>query len=41
MPKMMRLARNRFRACKRWFDLSLGQYRSQLLRQRAARVGTF
>jgi AraC-like DNA-binding protein len=30
-----------FRACKRWFDLSPGQYRSQLLRQGAGRVGSF
>src|ERR1043166_7061294 len=29
-----------FRACKRWFDVSPGQYRSQLLRQGAGRVGT-
>jgi AraC-like DNA-binding protein len=29
-----------FRACKRWFDLSPGQYRSQLLRQGAGRVGS-
>jgi AraC-like DNA-binding protein len=28
-----------FRACKRWFDLSPGQYRSQLARQGAGRVG--
>jgi AraC-like DNA-binding protein len=28
-----------FRACKRWFDLSPGQYRSQLVRQAAGRVG--
>jgi AraC-like DNA-binding protein len=28
-----------FRACKRWFDVSPGQYRSQLLRQGAGRVG--
>jgi AraC-like DNA-binding protein len=30
-----------FRACKRWFDLSPGQYRSQLVRQGAGRVGSF
>jgi AraC-like DNA-binding protein len=29
-----------FRACKRWFDISPGQYRSQLLRQAAERAGT-
>src|SRR5215475_2296656 len=28
-----------FRACKRWFDISPGQYRSQLLRQAAERAG--
>src|SRR5262245_9669337 len=28
-----------FRACKRWFDSSPGQYRSQLLRQSAERTG--
>src|SRR5262249_53091041 len=28
-----------FRACKRWFDSSPGQYRSQLLRQAAERAG--
>jgi AraC-like DNA-binding protein len=30
-----------FRACKRWFDLSPGQYRSQLLRHSAERPGNF
>jgi AraC-like DNA-binding protein len=30
-----------FRACKRWFDLSPGQYRSQLVRQATGRVGGF
>jgi AraC-like DNA-binding protein len=30
-----------FRACKRWFDLSPGQYRSQLVRHGAGRVGGF
>jgi AraC-like DNA-binding protein len=29
-----------FRACKRWFDSSPGQYRSQLLRQATERAGT-
>jgi AraC-like DNA-binding protein len=29
-----------FRACKRWFDLSPGQYRSQLLRHAAERAGS-
>jgi AraC-like DNA-binding protein len=28
-----------FRACRRWFDLSPGQYRSQLLKQSAQRAG--
>ena len=28
-----------FRACKRWFDVSPGQYRSQLLKQAAERAG--
>jgi AraC-like DNA-binding protein len=30
-----------FRACKRWFDLSPGQYRSQLLRHSMERPGGF
>lgn len=30
-----------FRACKRWFRLSPGQYRSQLLRHSAERAGSF
>src|SRR5262249_7981625 len=29
-----------FRACKRWFDVSPGQYRSQLQRLATERVGT-
>jgi AraC-like DNA-binding protein len=29
-----------FRACKRWFDLSPGQYRSQLMRHAAERAGS-
>jgi AraC-like DNA-binding protein len=28
-----------FRACKRWFELSPGQYRSQLLREQLERPG--